>query len=251
MTQEKNRNNPTGKALQLLQAIMALKGQPFRPDVISQATNIPVANIYRYLDDLLKAELIIRPRRGTYLPHPLFVELMGQYSSKEVLSVLVRPYLEKLSRTLPVTLHFGILEADMVTYLVKVTAKEESLFTEENMQLEAYCTGIGKVLLGRMPDKVIDNYLREDSFPALTRYTLTDPAKIRSAILDTRLQSYGTDDREIYENLVCLAVPVFSRSGQTVGAISAASTTLDLLGNDFADTLEKLNNTAKSITALL
>lgn len=247
MTGSKNNPGPTGKALGLLKEVIALHGKPFHPETISKKTGVPVANLYRYLNSFLEARLLIHPARGEYLPHPSFLSLLSTLTSKEVLDRVIRPKLERLVRILPTTLHFGVLESEMVTYLIKVSPKGQMLFTKENMQLEAYCSSIGKVLLAAMQDADIKIYLEGDSFPALTRYTITDPERIKAEILKTRQRGYGIDDREIHEDLFCLAVPVVSTLGETIGAISAASNLGDLLAKDIDLTLKELRAVAKNV----
>ncbi len=138
----------------------------------------------------------------------------------------------------------------MVTYLVKVTADEEILFTKENMQLEAYCSGIGKVLLASLPQATLTDYLSGGSFPGLTPHTITNPKKIGEEIAKTKKRGYGVDDREVHEELVCIAVPVTSSKGAVLGAISAASTTVDLLGRMRNSALKELRTSASRIGSI-
>src|SRR3546814_4531438 len=54
--------------------------------------------------------------------------------------------ISKLAQRTGLTAHLGCLESNMVTYLIK-EGSEPDVFTREGIQLEAYCSGIGKVLL--------------------------------------------------------------------------------------------------------
>lgn len=242
---------PTGKALQLLRHIIALEGRPFDPEAYSRQSGIPVANLYRYLTALLQGGMLIRPTRAEYLPHPALLASLSWCTGPAVLKLIIRPHLEKLVAKLPAALHFGVMEAEMITYLVKVAPADVDLFTMEDMQLEAYCSGIGKVLLSALPKGDIEAYLSGGPFPGLTPHTITDPAQILREIETTARRGYGIDDREAHEGLVCLAVPVKSRQGKVVGAISAASMTLDLLGSGRKGALDHLRTTAKAIGAVL
>lgn len=233
--------------MQLLQDIVALKGQPFDPASYSRTSGIPVPNLYRYLTALLESGMLVRPTRAEYLPHPALLDSLSWCTGHGVLKSVVRPHLERLVKKLPAALHFGVLQAEMITYLVKVAPANVDLFTMEDMQLEAYCSGIGKVLLSTLPRRDFEAYLSEGPFPNLTPYTITDPAQILKEIKKTEQRGYGIDDREVHEGLVCLAVPVKSSRGKTIGAISAASMSLDLLGSEREGALEHLQTTAKAI----
>ncbi|MEQ8935419.1 MAG: IclR family transcriptional regulator [Amphiplicatus sp.] len=240
----------TEKALDLLQEVIALGGEPFVPEIQSQKLGFPVPSLYRYLNVFLECGVLIRPRRGEYLLHPVFLASMEAYSAQGVLERVARSELEELSARLPATLHFGVLETDMVTYLVKVAGSGEELFTQERQQLEAYCSGIGKVLLAAQPEDVLTAYLSAGAFPALTPHTITDPAKIRLEIAATRARGYGVDGHEVHEDLVCIAAPVVSSKGVTLGAISAASKSIDLLGEERAATLALIKKSAARMGAI-
>lgn len=238
---------PTGKALRVFQEIVALKGAPFSPKEQSARLNIPTPNLYRHLDVLIKSGLLVRTRRSYYLPHPGFLKLLEPYSAQEVLGSIVRPILEQAAQQIPATLHFGVLEADMVTYVAKVDRQKMDLFTKENMQLEAYCSAIGKVLLATLPQNDLDEYLSAFEFPRLTDNTITDPKDIRREIAKTKRRGFGVDDREIREDLVCIAVPVILRDRSTIGAVSAASTRADLAGPPRKETVARLHRIAEEI----
>lgn len=238
---------PTGKALRVFQEIVALEGAPFSPKKHSARLGIPTPNLYRHLDVLIKSGLLVRTRRSHYLPHPNFLKSLEPFSAPRVLGSIVRPLLEQAARQIQATLHFGVLEADMVTYIAKVDRHKMDLFTKENMQLEAYCSAIGKCLLATLPPNELDEYLSAFEFPRLTGNTLTDPKDIRREIAITKRRGYGVDNREIREDLVCIAVPVTLRSGSTIGAVSAASTRVDLAGSPRNKIVALLSEIAEKI----
>lgn len=239
------------KTVRLLLAVLATEGEAFEPEAFSKKLKIPVASLYRYMKALLDAGVLIRPSRGLYLPHPEFLTAVQAFSPRGVLAQVVRPELERLARRVHTTVHFGVLENDMVTYLVKVAEGEDRLFTKEEQQLEAYCSGIGKVLLAELPHDHLEAYLSGGPFPSITSCTITDPDAIREEVIGTGRRGYGVDDREVHDALVCLAVPVRSRRGNILGAVSASSMSLELLGDAHEATLEKLNDAAARLGSFL
>lgn len=242
---------PTGKALRVFQDVIALEGAPFNPKEYSARSGIPTPNLYRHLDILIKSGLLVRVRRSRYLPHPNFLKLLEPFNPQKVLGSIVRPLLQKAARQIQATLHFGVLESDMVTYVAKIDNQKMDLFTKENIQLEAYCSAIGKCLLATLPPNELDEYLSAFEFPKLTSNTLTDPKDIRREVAKTKRRGYGVDDREILEDLVCIAVPVTLRDGSTIGAVSAASTHTDLTGPSHKKIVVKLNDLAEKIGNVL
>ncbi len=243
---------PTGKALRVFREIITLEGAPFSPKEQSTRLGIPTPNLYRHLDVLMKSGLLVRVRRSHYLPHPRFLKSLESFTARDVLRSIVRPPLEKAARQIPATFHFGVLEADMVTYISKVDHHNMDLFTKEDMQLEAYCSAIGKVLLATLPSNKLNEYLSAFEFPKLTENTITDPKEIRLEIAKTKRRGYGVDNREIREDLVCIAVPVTMCDNTTIGAVSAASVREDLAAGAFRKKITTLlNDVADKIRDIL
>jgi DNA-binding IclR family transcriptional regulator len=134
-----------------------------------------------------------------------------------------RPFLQSLARDCRATAHLGVRDNDMVTYLVKASSsvsRSAKIFTKENFQLEAYCSGIGKVLLAWQPDIERERYLAGGPFVAITSNTITNPKDLRACLERVRNDGFAADDGEIAADLYCLAVPLVSRDRPIEAAIS-------------------------------
>src|SRR3546814_8487165 len=81
----------------------------------------------------------------------------------------------KLSRRTCRVCHLGVLEDGMMTYLIKEGDAQDHTLSRQGMQLEAYCTGLGKALLAHMPETERNDYLSSGTFVPLTPNTLTTP----------------------------------------------------------------------------
>ena len=110
----------------------------------------------------------------------------------------------------------------MVSYIVKEGDPDATLFTREAMQLEAYCSAVGKLLLAQLSDERLSEYLATAPFVALTPYTITEPDEIRRHLVEIRSAGFAVDDREVADDLVCIAVPVRLASDEVVAAISCS-----------------------------
>ena len=128
--------------------------------------------------------LVVRGERGRYGAGLGLAELSALYrQAGRFLARAGRPELRRLAREMKRTAHLGVLEADaMVTYLVKEAAGNMPIFTREMLQLEAYCTGVGKVLLAHLDDSAREIYLAGGPFVSLTDNTLTDPGLLRAEL---------------------------------------------------------------------
>lgn len=213
------RSSTLTKGLGLLRAIIADNAHSSLTE-IARAIAIPLATAHR-LAVTMEAEMFLsRVGKGYYMAGPALSLLVDQATPIHPLAVRLRRSLARLSRESGAFVHFGVLEDGMVTYLVREPRSSECLFTVETMQLEAYCSAIGKVLLAALPDVDLDAYLEGGPFIALTANTITDPGRLRSEIARVREERLGYDRREIREDLFCIAVPVGDFERGVQGAIS-------------------------------
>jgi IclR family transcriptional regulator, acetate operon repressor len=172
---------------------------------LADALGLAPSTARRLLKALEEQGMIMRIARGRYAGGDRLRRLANQVNPHHRVIEAARPILRKLARHIGGTAHLGILDEDMVTYLVK--EGERAVFTREREQLEAYCTGIGKALLAQLLSDRLEAYLQAP-FIRLTPQTVTEPAALRAEIERTRVRGHAIDDREMAEDLACVAVPV-------------------------------------------
>jgi IclR family transcriptional regulator, acetate operon repressor len=196
-----------GKAMELLQLIIRDGGR-HKLMHLAQDLDIPNATLYRLLATLMDQGLLQPSRKGYFVAGPKMLSLNPFLQPSRIAAELARESLIKLASTTRAIVHMGTFEDDMVTYLVKVGAGNDGLFTREGMQLEAYCTGIGKVLLADLPTEQRERYLANGPFVALTANTTVDVTTLRGELVRVKERGFAVDNREISADLYCLAVPI-------------------------------------------
>lgn len=170
------------RALDLLKAVITDDGrQP--ASRLAAALDLAPSTARRMMASLCRHGLVERIGHGHYAAGPGLAGLAAYTRPHRKLIEAARPLLRALAREEKLTAHLGLFQNDMVTYLVKEGGG--NLFTQESAQLEAYCTGIGKALLARLPDAELEHYLK-GNFIALTPYTLTTPEALRKEIKQVR-----------------------------------------------------------------
>lgn len=212
------------KGLALFNLIAADGGRTPLAEIAGRL-DLPASTARRLATSLMRSGMISRIGHGRY---DLSFALMRRLQSKSVaaqLSAAARPCLAALARTSGATTHLGIWENEMVTYLVRVPGRGASPsagFTRENGQLEAYCSGLGKLLLAHLPENERENYLSAGRFVALTERTLTEPDDLRAHLRMICARGLSIDDGEMADDLFCLAVPIVDDHGSVIAAISAS-----------------------------
>jgi DNA-binding IclR family transcriptional regulator len=190
---------------------------------LSRRAGLPEASGHRLITTLTELGAIIRTPSGRCRLGMLLVSLSQNVASRELLPQASHSILCNLAERLNLTVHMGVLENSMVTYIAKVGgATRFAVHTQVGAQLEAYCSGLGKVLLAALPNDTLEAFLLDGEFVALTPHTITDKGEFRKEIAKVREQGYAIDDRETCENLRCVAVPVHDGFGSVVAAISVS-----------------------------
>jgi IclR family transcriptional regulator, acetate operon repressor len=211
-----------GQALELLEQIVLSEGRR-RLSYIAREMGVPMSTAYRLVASLEERGLVIGLGGGRYTGGFALAKWGSLSSPTETLVAIARPFLKHLARTAKATAHLGVLEADMVSYLIKEAQTQKAIFTRESMQLEAYCSGVGKILLAALPKTERDAYLSAGSFVPLTPRTIVEPYALRRHLAEVVAQGFAQDVYEVADNLCCLAVPLRDRHGLTFAALSIAS----------------------------
>lgn len=208
----------------LLEAVVADGGRS-SVAALARATGIPAASAHRHVAALVAAGYLVPAGYGRHLPGPKLRALAGMIDDRQIMTNAAAPILDRLAVRTGCVVQLGIFENDMVTYLVKTGQSAGDLFTKVGMQLEAYCSGIGKVLLAHIPAQARAEYLGGGPFIALTDQTITDPLLLRDELDQVAAQGFAVDDEEVVTGLQCVAVPVRNMRGDVIAAISASRAT--------------------------
>lgn len=213
-----------GRSLALLEAILADREGRSVP-ALAEGLGLPRATAHRQVATLVAEQFLVRMPGGRVGPGPRLLALLHLVDEKQVIVAAAAPLLHRLAERLGCLVQLGTLENEMVTYRVKTGTGAGDVFTRVGMQLEAYCTGIGKVLLAHLPAAEREAYLATGPFPALTSRTITEPSILREELASVREHGFARDNEEIAEGMVCVAVPVASPGGTVLAAISATRST--------------------------
>jgi DNA-binding IclR family transcriptional regulator len=209
------------KSLSLM--VLALERRNCSLSSLANAAELPVSTAHRLLGGLQKAGLIAQIGRHVYVGGPTLRRLTGlQIPPRQILIEAGRPVLAELSnRTRRIT-HLGILEDNMMTYLVKEGDPQDRAPSRPNIQLEAYCSAVGKALLAHLPEAEREAYLATAPFVRLTPNTITSAAALRAEFERTRVRGYALDIQEMFDGMICIAVPV-RVGGRAVAAVSVVA----------------------------
>ncbi len=217
------------KGLELFLALVEASGTVPLSE-IAQQTGVPISTAHRLLGPYLRCGLLSRIGRGRYSVGLRLATIAQHADTNTILINASRPPLRRLARDHGLTVHLGVLEGDMVTYLVKEHGGGMAILTQEMNQLEGYGSALGKVLLAHLDGSAQDAYLAGGPFVPLTTNTITDPGALRESFQIIRQQGYAFDNAEVDAGLYCLAVPVPGPDGNVHCAISLSCHSQEPIG---------------------
>jgi DNA-binding IclR family transcriptional regulator len=238
-----------GRSLAMLEAILAdREGRSVA--AIAQTIGLPRATAHRQVTTLVTERFLSNLPGGRLGPGTRLLALLQMVDEKQVIVAAAAPVLHRLAKDVGTVVQLGTLENDMVTYRIKTGRGAPDMFTRTGLQLEAYCSGIGKVLLAHLPAAERVAYLASGPFVALTPRTITDPVELAAALDEVRTCGFASDLGEIAEDLQCLAVPVRQPGGRVPAAISVSRAIGSGRTSSPAGTLALLRAAAREIETL-
>src|ERR1700754_1564786 len=113
------RNRSVFKAFAMLKAFGSAQ-EWLTSSELSRRAKLPEASGYRLIQTLEEIGAVVRGERGRYRPGLLLVSLSQNVSIAECLREGARESMAALSQRLNVTVHLGLLEGGMVTYVAKM-----------------------------------------------------------------------------------------------------------------------------------
>lgn len=233
------------KGLSLFNRILADEGAS-GVGRLAESLGLAASTARRMVAAFERQGLLIRASHGRYIGGPALYQFAGTEGRHRMLTLAARVPLARLARELDVTAHLGVLEAEMVTYLVK-EGSDGRVISTESKQLEAYCSGIGKALLAFLDPDSREAYVAAGGFVALTAQTIISPDGLRAELERIRRRGFSIDNCEIADDLVCLAVPLLNGAGVAVAALSISGALVTLGGRPVGMLLERLTDCADMI----
>lgn len=238
----------TQRNLAVLEAVVCGSGQSTLADYAAQL-GLPVATVHRHVQALICEGYLVRTGQRGLVPGPRLCRMAPYLDERQRLVRAAAPLIDRLAAKTGFVVQLGTLDQDMVTYRLKRGDGTVSGFMREGMQLEAYCSAIGKILLAHLPQADRDAYLANGPFPALTPATITDPASLADELAQVRAVGHAVDAEEVAIGLRCLAVPLRGADGDVIAALSL-SRDADLHATGDARLLTALERCAAAINAM-
>jgi DNA-binding IclR family transcriptional regulator len=215
-----------GKACDVLDQVASF-ARPVRFGQLLETSSFPKATLYRFLQTLTsQGMLIYDPERQTYALGMRLVRLAHAAWTHSSLAPIARPYLDMLSQDLGETVHLAQMDASQVLYVDKRNAAQPvEMYSQAGRVGPAYCTGVGKAMLAHLTEADLARAIAQQSFHRFTDTTLTTEDALRAELAAIRARGYAFDREEHEPGIICIAMPILTRNGRVLGALSVTGPT--------------------------
>ena len=215
-----------GKALDVLDMV-AGAGRPVRFTELLADAPYPKATLYRLIQTLTNQGMLTYDAdRQTYALGVRLVRLAHAAWATSSLAPIARPYLDELAAETGETIHLAQMDNGQVLYVDKRNAaKPVEMFAQAGKVGPAYCTGVGKAMLAFLSPEALERALQRQSFHRFTAQTLASAEALKAELEAIRSRGHAFDREEHEPGIICCAVPILTRTGRVIGALSVTSTT--------------------------
>ncbi|WP_299970462.1 IclR family transcriptional regulator [uncultured Roseobacter sp.] len=213
---------PTNLRLLVLLEEVARAGVPVTPTALKDTLNLPKPTLHRLFNTAEASGFLQRDIDGrSYGPGPRLRQLAVNTVSSQRIRTVRLSILRAIAERIGETCNIATPDRDGMIYLDRVeTHWPLRIQLPVGSQVPFYCTASGKMYLSSLRPVYFDRYLDAAKLEVQAPGTITDKAALKAEIEATRKRGYSTDNQELMEDMVAIAVPVTDRQKRLVSTLS-------------------------------
>jgi len=225
------------RTLDILEALATRRGATGISD-LAQLVRLHVSTVHRLLATLVDRGYVRQdPESSRYHLGSRVFTLASAADLHLDLRLVARPYLERMMRASGETANLVTSSESEIVYIDQVASMHlVKMFTAPGMRAPLYCTGTGKVMLA-FRDPSFTEPILNSQMRRYTAKTITTRPALEAELAEIRSRGYSIDNEEMEDGVRCLAVPVYDRRHECVGAMSVSGPTTRM-------TMERVNKLA-------
>ena len=188
---------------------------------LARKNNMSRASARRFLLTLQSLGYVIKVDDSFQLTAKI-LEVGHKFLSNLNFIEVITPFMREASRLLYKACSASILNETDIVYIARIPSQHQILSVNLNIgsRLPAYCTSMGRILLGNLSAPDLDAYFNQAELLSHTPHTITDVKKLLKLIKQARTDGYCIVNQELEENLSSVAVPICNKQGKVLCAIN-------------------------------
>jgi IclR family acetate operon transcriptional repressor len=210
------------RGLRLLQ-LFSESPQGLAAKQVASRSRLPVSTVHRFLANLETAGFLNCGGDGVYrLGVACFA--IGQAALGQL---DIRPYLQELNQQTRETTHLTVRHGLSAVYVEKLDSPEPlRIHSRIGAAVPLYCTAVGKVMLGYMPDDERERVLLQLALKRLTPNTVGNLQELQAELYRVRRNGFASDLEENELHIRCIAAPIWDHAGCVNASLSITAPTV-------------------------
>lgn len=208
-----------GKVMAILEAF-APGGVRLSLTEICRRAGLPLATGHRLVRELTEGGFLERLPDGSYRVGMRLWRIGAQASAASGLRELALPHMEELYEVTHENVQLAVVSGDKALYIERLRGpRSVPIVTRVASELPLHSTGVGQVLLAFAPREYAERVLG-GALGRYTRYTVTDPERLRCCLAEIRRAGYAVTREEMTLGSCSVAAPVRDVAGGVLAALS-------------------------------
>ena len=197
---------------------------------VARELGLSLSTSYRLLATLQKADYISRQASDHRYILGRTVDALGRAVHLQLLATPeVRSVLQTVHESTHAPAYLTVFRGDDIAVAHIEDSPEHPRISQLHVGFAeaSHVTAFGKLMLAAKDEAGLGRFLERHSPLALTADSVTDVAGLREQLDDVRAQQIAVEIEEYMPKLACIAAPVRSRTGRTIGAVSVSVSAAD------------------------
>jgi IclR family pca regulon transcriptional regulator len=187
---------------------------------VAKAADLPRATARRILFTLERRGYVTSDGKMFALT-PKVLTLAGSYMTSNQTVTILQPLLDQISSAAQEISSLAVLQGSEVIFVARASpAGVFSAGIDLGYRLPAYCSSVGRAMLGKYSNEELTKTLGTMTLTAMTPFTVTDKEAVKAAIITDRDKGYSLVDREAEPAFRSISVPVRRYDNVIVAAIN-------------------------------
>jgi len=210
------------RGLRVIQCFGAER-RPMTLSDIAKAAGLPRATARRVLITLAKSGFVTGDERLFSLTHRVLA-LASAYLASNQINTVMQPLMDQVSSKAKEVCSLAILDGDEAVFIARASpARVFSAGIDIGHRLPAFCTSVGRVLLGGLSNADLDARFETLTLVRHTPETVVDKQTVVASIIADRNRGYSLVDQEAETGFRSISVPIRRYDGAVVGAANVGA----------------------------
>lgn len=205
------------RGLRVIQSF-GIDRRPMTLSDLSKSVNLPRATVRRILMTLVRSGFVVGDERLFSLT-PRVLLLASAYLTSNQINTVMQPLMDEVASKAKEVCSLAILHGEEVVFIARASpARVFSTGLDIGYRLPAFCTSVGRVLLGRLANDELTRTVDGMKLLPQTQSTLVDKSAVIATIIADRTKGYSLVDQEAEEGFRSISVPIRRYDGVVIAA---------------------------------